>query len=452
MAFTDLNFLSRFLPLFLIIYFLLPRRMQLPALFAGSLIFYTMGDWRHLPLLLLLCWLNFVFAKMVWEDKSDDGRHRRQILLAIAGMDAGVLVLFKIMSVALGMALPLGISFYIFKMLSFQADLYQGKITQKPSMFTMAAYFSLFFQVAQGPIMRYTEEEFAKPHRLSLIKIEEGLKYLIIGLAMKVLVADRLAILWHEAVKIGFESLSTPLAWLAAVGYSLELYLDFWGYSLMAAGIGVMLGFSFVENFRHPYAATSVGEFYRRWHITLTSWFKDYVYIPLGGSRKGKKRTIVNILLVWLLTGFWHGGGLHFILWGLVLGGLILWEKFIGIKWLQKYPAVGHMYVIVLIPLTWMCFAVGNMSELSALFSRLLPLSGQTAGADPNDFVRYLSRFWTYICAGIALCVPKVYEFVQQKRDGKARLVEAAILVLLLWISLYSANSSKANPVLYLYF
>ena len=203
---------------------------------------------------------------------------------------------------------------------------------------------------------------------------------------MKVLVADRLAILWHEAVKIGFESLSTPLAWLAAVGYSLELYLDFWGYSLMAAGIGVMLGFSFVENFRHPYAATSVGEFYRRWHITLTSWFKDYVYIPLGGSRKGKKRTIVNILLVWLLTGFWHGGGLHFILWGLVLGGLILWEKFIGIKWLQKYPAVGHMYVIVLIPLTWMCFAVGNMSELSALFSRLLPLSGLILSAICHGF------------------------------------------------------------------
>ena len=452
MPFTDLNFLSRFLPLILIAYFLLPRRMQTPMLFAGSLFFYTLGDWKYLPLLLLLCGINYVFARMIWEDKGAGSRNRKQILVAIAGMDAGVLVLFKVLSVIFGMALPLGISFYIFKMLSFQVELYKGNLKHRPSLLLMATYFSLFFQIAQGPIMRYDETVFEEKHRLSLIRLEEGLKYLIVGLAMKVLLADRLAILWHEAVKIGFESLSTPLAWLVAVGYSLDLYFDFWGYSLMAAGIGMMLGFPFVENFRHPYAATSIGEFYRRWHTTLTSWFKDYVYIPLGGSRKGQWRTVGNIMLVWLLTGFWHGGGLHFILWGMVLGGLIVWEKFIGGSLLEKYPVAGHIYVIVLIPLTWMFFAVGSVDELAALMLRLLPLNGQVAGADPHDFVRYLSRFWAYICLGIAFCVPKVYEFVKRKRDGWGKLAEAIVLVALLWFSLYSANVSKANPFMYFYF
>lgn len=452
MPFTDLNFLSRFLPLFLIAYFLLPRRMQTPVLFAGSLLFYTMGDWRYLPLLLLLCGINYVFAGMVWKDKSESGKHRRQALAAIAGMDAGVLVLFKVLAAAFGMALPLGISFYIFKMLSFQADLYRGKISHKPSLLLMATYFSLFFQIAQGPIMRYDEAVFEERHRLSFLKLEEGLKYLIVGLAMKVLLADRLAILWHETVKIGFESISTPLAWLAAVGYSLELYFDFWGYSLMAAGIGVMLGFPFVENFHHPYAAASISDFFRRWHMTLTSWFRDYVYIPLGGSRKGSYRTVGNLFFVWLLTGFWHGGGVHFVLWGFVLGWLVVWEKFVVADLLEKYPLIGHLHVILLMPLAWVIFAVDGMADLLMMLSRLVPLNGHVAGADPNDFVRFASRFYPYIIAGVALCVPAVYDVIWQEREGRAKLAEAAVLVALLWMSIYGAYTSEANPFMYFYF
>ena len=468
MAFTDLNFLSRFLPLVMIIYFLSPRRYQIPVLFVGSLVFYSLGDWKWLPLLLLLCGVNYLFARRMAplsvENLPENGvqtedsvqrrsPRKKELLAGILLIDAGVLVLFKVLLAGYGLALPLGISFYIFKMLSFQIDLYRGKIGAAPSLLVTATYFCLFFQIAQGPIMRFSEESFGgNRRRFSLVGLEDGLKYLILGLSMKLLVADRLAILWNEAVKIGFESLSTPLAWLATIGYSLELYLDFWGYSLMAAGIGVMLGFPFVENFRHPFAAASVGEFYRRWHITLTSWFKEYVYIPIGASRATRERTVCNILIVWLLTGLWHGGGMHFVVWGLMLGALIAGEKFVYREWLLRYPLAGHIYTLAVLPLTWAAFAAGNMTELGTLLRRLLPVTGHVSGANAGDFGRYLVQYLPYLCVAIALCVPRVYDWIAQKREGRAKLIEAGVLVALLWMSLYAANTSQANPFLYFYF
>lgn len=174
----------------------------------------------------------------------------------------------------------------------------------------------MFPQVVSGPIMRYQEAEFDLPRSCSPEQFEDGLKYFVMGLGMKVLLADRLAILWNDLQMIGFQSISTPLAWFGAVGYSLQLYFDFWGYSLMASGLMVMFGYQFIENFHHPYASKSISEFYRRWHITLGSWFRDYVYIPLGGSRCSGARLVLNLAIVWLLTGFWHGNGVNFIIWG----------------------------------------------------------------------------------------------------------------------------------------
>ena len=451
MAFTDLNFISRFLPLFLIGFFLSPRRFQMMELFVGSLIFYSLGDLKYVPVLLALCGVNYFFAV---QSKNQEGREGRQwIMAAIVCLDIGVLLLFKLLLLFLGWRLPLGISFYLFKMLSFQADIYTGKVKKVPGLFETAAYFTLFFQMAQGPIMRYSKKEFlSQRHRLSLVRLERGMKIVIIGLAMKVLLADRLAILWNEAVKIGFESLSTPLAWLVAFGYSLQLYIDFWGYSLMAAGIGVMLGFSFVDNFLHPYAATSVGEFYRRWHVTLTSWFRDYVYIPLGGSRKGRLHTVINILCVWLLTGFWHGGELHFVLWGLVLGCLICGEKWFGKKIFERYPWIGHVYVLIIIPVTWMFFAPSSTKDVVVFLGRMFPLTGHFSGANATDFSKYLTQFLPYIIVGMGLCVPRVYEALAKERTGRIKIFESIILLLLLWISFYQLNISQANPFLYFNF
>ena len=269
---------------------------------------------------------------------------------------------------------------------------------------------------------------------------------------MKVLLADRLAILWNEVSKIGYSSISTGLAWLAIIGYLLEIYLDFWGYSLMAAGIGVILGFSFIENFNHPYAALSVGEFYRRWHMTLTSWFKDYVYIPLGGSRCDKRRVLFNILLVWLLTGFWHGGELHYILWGVSLGMIICLEKIFSDK-LEKIPVLGRrMMLLVIMPFTWVFFAVERPVDIGIYFTRLLPLTGHIAGANAGDFSRMAGHFWLYILIGIALCVPAVYRLAIRPKTGVLRYAEAGVLCLLLWVSLYFCSISRANPFLYVQF
>lgn len=458
MAFTDLNFLSRFIPLVIIIYLLSPRRLQPVVLLCSSIVFYSFGDLKFLPLLAGLCLVNYLFAQITIKAPSDDeedGSATRYpaTLAAIVAIDAGVLVIFKVIMVLTGAALPLGLSFYIFKMISFQADLYTGRIREKPSFIMMSTYFAMFFQITQGPIMRYRDKLFDySKRRLSLVKLEQGLKYLIIGLAMKVLLADRLAILWNDATRIGFEGLSTPLAWLAAIGYSLELYLDFWGYSLMASGIGVMMGFDFVENFHHPYAAATVGEFYRRWHMTLTSWFRDYVYIPLGGSKKGRESTVLNILLVWLLTGFWHGGGVNFIIWGMILGFFIAFEKVCAARFFKDNPLAGHLYVLIVIPVTWSIFAIGNAADMQAFLLKLFPLTGKVSGANSSDFVYYLGQFFPYLAASVALCVPKVFDSIEKKREGAPKLAEAVILTVLLWISLYLANISDANPFMYFYF
>ena len=441
----------------------------------GGIVFYAFGDLKYVLLLLGLCAANYGLA-FVCHDAPKEGRQagkiravvglpdkelsgeaqadsQRRMFVGIVILDVFVLILFKTLSFVMNTPIPLGISFYIFKMLSFQADLYTGRIKKMPSLPVVLAYFTLFFQLAQGPIMRFDPKEFTRRrHRFSLKRIEEGMKFLIIGLAMKVLLADKLAILWSEASKIGYAGLSTPLAWFAIIGFLLQLYLDFWGYSLMAAGIGVIIGFSFIANFNHPYAALSVGEFYRRWHMTLTSWFKDYVYIPLGGSRSTTQRTLLNIMIVWLLTGFWHGGALHYILWGLALGVIICVEKAFAAQ-LEQIPAIGRRLILIfLMPFTWVLFAVERPTDIAVYFSRMLPLTGRFAGANAADFGRLFGYFWLYVALGIVLCIPAVYRWIEKPKAGTARYAEAVILCVLLWISLYTISISSANPFLYVKF
>lgn len=322
-------------------------------------------------------------------------------------MDAGLLAAFKVSGAFLGTSiLPLGLSFYLFKMISFQADIYRGEIREMPTFWQTAVYFVMFPQVVSGPIMRYKEGRWGEGGReYSWEKVEEGLWYFAVGLATKVLLADRLAILWKDISVIGYESISTPLAWLGAAGYSMELYFDFWGYSLMASGICVMLGMPFIQNFDHPYASKSVGEFWRRWHMTLGSFFRDYVYIPLGGSREGDGRTVRNLLAVWLLTGFWHGGSLNFILWGMVLFLLIVMEKLWLGKIFRRFPALGRCYVLLLIPVTWVFFAVKDPGQLGIYLGRMFPLAGGGIAVNPGDVSKSLGMYWMYLAGGVVWCV-----------------------------------------------
>ena len=460
--FSGLEFIFRFLPVFLIIYWIIPSRYRDALLFAGSLVFYAFGAKLFVILLFLLVLVNYVLGEMVW---VMPGRRRkvqqRQMLVTIVTVDVIVLIVFKILALKVKASLlPLGLSFYIFKMISYQADLYLGRMRRRPSFMQAAAYFTMFPQIAQGPIMRFSQGWIDKPtnvrrqtvyleRSVSLAKVEDGICFFAMGLGMKILIADRLGILWNEIIKIGFESISTPLAWLGAVGYSLELYFDFWGYSLMAAGIGLMLGFRFVQNFIHPYAACGIADFYRRWHATLGSWFRDYVYIPLGGSRCGTFAVIRNLMIVWLLTGFWHGGTLNFVIWGLVLGLLIVWEKFVVKGLIRRVPLIGHLHVIVLIPLTWVIFAISDLKELGIYFTRLFPFFGTGTAVNPGDFAKYMGIYWPFLTAGILLCVPVFYNLVIWKRRNPIVIV---LLAVVFWCSVYFSSISAGNPFMYFSF
>lgn len=456
-SFSSMEFLFRFLPIFLVIYFLAPVRYRDIALLAGSLVFYAVGEPVFILVLILTTLINYTlgvqawklgegFTKQIWQEKR-----RRQIVICAVIIDVLVLVVFKGLATFVNSALlPLGISFYIFKMISFQADILRGEVWNKPEFRNVALYFTMFPQVTSGPIMRYNEGAFGWEKSSSLEQFEEGLKYFIAGLGLKVLLADRLAILWNDLQMIGFQSISTALAWFGAAGYSLRLYFDFWGYSLMASGLLVMLGYDFIENFNHPYAAVSISDFYRRWHMTLGSWFRDYVYIPLGGSRCSKGRLTLNLALVWLLTGIWHGNGFNYIIWGVVLGFFIILEKLFYGKFLQKVPVIGNLYVLLLIPLTWVIFAITDLKQLGIYFGRLFPfIGGPGIAVNPQDIVRYAGNYGIYFAVGILLCIPPVFKFFEKHKKNPAVVL---LLVVVFWLSVYFLSSSEGNPFMYLNF
>ena len=447
--FSDLTFIFRFLPVFLIVYYLTPVKFRMVTLLVGSLTFYAFGDIRMLPVLFGAVFVNFLFARAMYK-----GTRKNLLLAFIVFLDAVFLVEFKMLSQFVDSSyMPIGISFYVFKMISFQADIYLGKVKNQPKFIDTAAYFTMFPQVVSGPIMRFEDFERHRDNRTILEifeRIEDGLKFFTVGLGMKVLLADHLAMLWKDIGTIGYESISTPLAWLGAAAYSLELYMDFWGYSLMAAGIGVMLGFPFIINFDHPYASRSVTEFYRRWHASLGSWFRDYIYIPLGGSRKGNFRTIFNLLVVWLITGFWHGVTLNFIIWGLSIFLIIVCEKYI----LERIPVVPRIIiekinVLVLIPLTWVVFAISDNVMLLDYFKRLFPFFGEGIAVNPGDFAKNASIYGVFEAIAVVLLFPKVYEFFENHRRN---FFVTILVFVLFWACVYSLSNAAGNPFMYFRF
>ena len=450
---SGLSFLFRFFPVFFILYLITPRRFRMALLFAGSLLFYASASLKALPVLLAGVLFNYILGRLLCA-AGEEGKHgRMKVMLAVSVLaDVLLLTVCKILALRLDAAfLPLGMSFYIFKMISYQADLYTGKISIIPGFFDTAAYFTMFPQLTQGPIMRYTDavRQFIHGPVIRAERVEEGVCNFAIGFAYKVLLADRIGILWNEITKIGFESISTPLAWMGAFAYSFQLYFDFFGYSLMAAGIGLMLGFPMIENFRDPYRACGIADFYRRWHATLGSWFRDYLYIPLGGSRKGNLRTVFNLMIVWAVTGLWHGGTVNFLIWGLVLGILIVIEKFILAGALKKAPFLGHIGVWVLIPLTWVVFAITRTTEIPVYFARLFPFFGQGIAVDKGDYLRYLPQYWQYFAVCFVLSITGVYSAVIKRRKNP-------LIVLLLagvfFYALYFAASSAGNAFMYFTF
>lgn len=453
MLFNSTEFLLGFLPIFILLYYATQVKYRSFILFAGSIFFYAYGEPIYVLLLIASIVLNFAAAKYIGKKKKRPNRRRKTLYVCMVVLNVLILSVFKWLPIfggSLGLAgvgLPLGISFYTFQILSYLTDVYRGEIAAEHSFIKTAAYISMFPQLTSGPIVRYEEiSEALKSPRMKAENFDEGLKTFVCGLALKVLLADRLAILWREIQTTGFISISTPLAWLGAFGYSLQIYFDFYGYSLMAMGIGKILGFSLPENFRMPYMADSVREFYRRWHMSLKNWFQKYVYIPLGGSRNGKRRTVLNLLAVWVLTALWHGGSLNFLLWGLSLWLLIILERALFSRCrLGRWNILGHLYVWFVIPLTWMCFAISNLRELGTYFGRMF---GFVEGISvySGDFVKALGNYGIYFGIGLLLCIPSVEKLCKKWRNSLFGMI---LLAVLFWLCIWRIQAEGNNPFMY---
>lgn len=472
MVFSSLSFIFVFLPIFMVLYYIVPSRGKNLLLFLGSIVFYSLGEPYYLFLILCSVLINYLAARGMDRFR---GRplERKTILILVLLYNFGVLLFFKYTNFfieninallrilrinwefyTLNLTLPLGISFYTFQIASYVVDVYRQRVKADSSFISLGAYLCMFPQLIAGPIVVYADVDTdLKERTLSVDNLDNGLKTFIIGLGYKVIIANRIGTLWNDVCATGFESISTPLAWLGAFAYSMQLYFDFCGYSMMAIGLGEMLGFDIPVNFRHPYTCRSVTDFWRRWHITLGAWFREYVYIPLGGNRKGKFCTVRNLLIVWLLTGFWHGAAWNFILWGLLIFVFQIIEKNVTLKWLTANniisKLVSHAYMIVYILISWTIFAITDFSELGVYLARMFPFFGIGQTLDPTDFARQLSTYAPLILISIIFATSypeKLFDKIRSKIPG------IMIAFYIFWLSVYYLCIEVNNPFLYFRF
>ena len=464
MVFSNLNFIFIFLPVFFAIYYVVPYKMKNLTIVAGSLLFYFIGciDMpEHLVIFISSIAVDY-YAGIYMETNA---KYKKQILVASIVFHIICLVSFKYSNFVLGqlntiyfdnkfifnIVQPIGISFYTFQGISYLADVYKGKIKAEKNLTDFAAYIAMFEQLIAGPIVTYDSIEKDLHKRvINIQNVKSGVTLFIIGLGLKVLLANPIGKLWTQVEGIGFESISTPLAWLAIFAYTFQIFFDFFGYSLMAIGLGKLLGFKIPENFRFPYISRSMTEFWRRWHITLGSWFREYIYIPLGGNRKGTICTIRNLLIVWLLTGIWHGAGYNFIIWGLVIFMIIVIEKYAISGFLEKHIIISHLYMILLIPVTWAIFAIDDTKQLGIFFTRLFPVGNHNVWSQFRyDYIKYISMYYPFFIAGVIFSTPIPFRLFKQLSNRAVRII---ILALIFIASVYCLYRGLDDPFLYFRF
>ena len=458
MIFSSLLFLFRFIPIFFILYYLSPAKIKNTTLLIGSIIFYAWGEPKFLILIIISILVNYVFGLLIDAFSNKNILLKRISLIAAIVYDLGTLFVFKYMDFfitninslfstdfkPLNLVLPLGISFYTFQIMSYIIDLYKGKIKVEKSVIILGTYLSMFPQLIAGPIVVYSDvSERLKSRTISLKDIEDGIATFIIGLGSKVLIANNVGMLWDDIAMVGYDKIGPFTAWLGVVAFSLQIFFDFNGYSLMAIGLGKMLGFEFPSNFNFPYISRSLTEFWRRWHITLSTWFREYVYIPLGGNRKGNARTYVNLFIVWFLTGFWHGAGWNFIIWGLFFFVMLVIEKSFLKPHLDKHVVFSHVYSIILIGLSWMIFAITDISSLAMYFRRLFSF-----GSDSNALY-FIRNYGVVLVVGALLSTP-VFKGVYNK--NKEKLIGVIVHLLILLMSVAYLTDATYNPFLYFRF
>ncbi len=462
MLFSSVEFLFRFLPVFMLLYLFIPEKYRNIVLLSGSLLFYAAGEPYYVLLLILSILINYGAGKLILDKEKKTAKN---VLILSLIYNFGMLFIFKYWDFAAGilnrlsagetipvlsLSLPLGISFYTFQIVSYLFDCYRGKWKEKTDFVSFAAYVTMFPQLVAGPIVKYEEvAERMKARKIRAKSVESGLKLFSIGLGLKVLLANQIGTLWNTLMSAGPGNLSAAAAWMGAFAYSFQIYFDFWGYSLMAKGLGKMLGFRIPRNFNDPYTSRSVSEFWRRWHITLGRWFREYLYIPLGGNRKGFFRTVFNLFVVWSLTGLWHGASFNFVLWGLLFFGLIALEKKGFGKWLESKKIAGHLYVILLIPVTWMVFAITDMRQLLHYLQNMIGIHLSDVIVGSEQVVRYLKEYGVLFIFCILFstsCPMDLY------RKYKQKWYVIAIIVVIFCLSVYEIMSGSDNPFLYFRF
>lgn len=417
MVFSRAIFLFAYLPLVVLIYYIIPRKARNIFLFFANLLFYGWGE--PVMVLLMLCSIviNYIGGYFIEKNKPSKSKAKVPLILTIIA-DVGILAFFKYSGMivetlnllpflnlpAFEVSLPIGISFYTFQTMSYVIDVYRDDAPVSKSLINFGTYVALFPQLIAGPIVRYKDISYQLEHRIETIEqFNKGVQLFCVGLAKKVIIADQMGAMWE-----GMLATSSPNgilgSWVGIIGYTLQIYFDFSGYSDMACGLGNMLGFEFLKNFNYPYISKSITEFWRRWHISLSTWFREYVYIPLGGNRKGVKRQIINLLIVWFCTGLWHGASYNFILWGLYYGIILIIEKFVLKNLLGKLPSViQHIYTILIFILGWVIFYFDDMGEMLSFFKSLFSFS---SGLISSEALVILLHYLPLIIIAIVASTP----------------------------------------------
>lgn len=468
MVFSSLFFLFVFLPAVLLLYYITPRQYRNFVLFISSLFFYAWGEPVYILLMLFSTAANYTLGLLLGRCREKNSNARPVLIVSIF-INIGLLCFFKYFDFLLqtvnsllgtslaspDLALPLGISFYTFQAISYIIDVYRGAVPAQRKFIVFGTYIALFPQLIAGPIVRYhmvAEQLVGRVEGLEIFG--EGVRRFVVGLGKKVLLANNIGLLWQQIQQTPPSEVSIITAWLGIIAFALQIYFDFSGYSDMAIGLGKMFGFTFPENFNYPYISRSITEFWRRWHISLGSWFREYVYIPLGGNRLGKPALYRNLFLVWFLTGLWHGADWNFVLWGLYYGFILALEKAFLLKWLSRAPRfICHAYAVLMVLLGWVLFAFDNLPTGWQYFQALFGLSG--AGLLDRESIYFLYTHAILIIIALFVSTPFINKIKQKLFESSAALYYAAATfscLLVLFLSTAYLVDTTYNPFLYFRF
>ena len=468
MVFSSIIFMFTFLPLSLLLYYIMPRKFKNLILLMISLVFYAWGEPVYVLLMIFTIIFDYIMALIIDSNREDKVKSK-VIFIGTIGVNLLILGFFKYYGFLIdninllfnlnlqytNLALPIGISFYTFQTLSYVVDVYLDKVKVQKSLVSFALYVTMFPQLVAGPIVKYSDIDYQLTNRKeSINKFGQGVDRFIIGLGKKVLLANNIGIIWTTIQGMNIDSISVLTSWIGIIAYTFQIYFDFSGYSDMAIGLGKMFGFEFIENFNYPYISTSISEFWRRWHISLGTWFREYVYIPLGGNRVSTLKHIRNLFVVWLLTGLWHGASWNFVVWGLYYGFILFMEKIILHKVLSKTPKfIKHIYTMLLVMIGWVLFGSVDLTSALEYLKVMFGLSGNALVDNSAIYYLYTNIKLLII---LTLCstpiVSIIFRQIIKKGKSVGILFAVSINIIIILISIAYLVNETYNPFLYFRF